>query len=34
MILTTHPPPLPLRQALRVIDRHVADSIAEARMLT
>jgi hypothetical protein len=28
------PAPLPLRQALRVIDRHVADYIAEARMLT
>jgi len=26
------PAPLPLRQALRVIDRHVADYIAEARM--
>src|SRR5215207_1751613 len=28
------PAPLPLRHALRVIDRHVADYIAEARMLT
>ena len=28
------PAPLPLRQALRVIDRHVTDYIAEARMLT
>jgi hypothetical protein len=27
------PAPLPLRQALRVIDRHIADYIAEARML-
>jgi hypothetical protein len=27
------PAPLPLRQALRVIDRHVADYIAEARMI-
>ena len=27
------PAPLPLRQALRVIDRHVADYITEARML-
>jgi hypothetical protein len=27
------PAPLPLRQALRVIDRHVADYIAEARMV-
>jgi hypothetical protein len=26
------PAPLPLRQALRIIDRHVADYIAEARM--
>ena len=30
---TTPPAPLPLRQALRVIDRHVADYIAEARMI-
>ena len=27
------PAPLPLRQALRVIDRHVADYIAQARMV-
>ena len=27
------PAPLPLRQALRVIDRHVADYITEARMI-
>ncbi|MGI8446819.1 MAG: hypothetical protein ACR2MP_06470 [Streptosporangiaceae bacterium] len=27
------PAPLPLRQALRVIDRHVADHITEARMI-
>ncbi len=27
------PAPLPLRQALRVIDRHVDDYITEARMI-
>jgi hypothetical protein len=34
-LATAHDPPapLPLRQALRVIDRHVADYINEARMI-